>query len=672
MRGVIGVLIERKKWFYSMKVRMYAIVGVAIAAILLLSIAVLYTQAQSKRMDREMNNVFTASQKGSSTEAALEALKMGELKLASSLNISEAELVSKKLAFIVQAVSEQQSLMAMLSSEAEREGLQALGKLKEGTVAYQDVLNKLTDNITAVNALTTDMIYSASSFENSVRGRGELSLLSQMLMLRQLEKDFLWRRDTGNGDPFKKTMKDMELQLKQSATFMEAERTILLRNIAKYGDSFQSLLELIQVQEGLKTEASQLNAGMQTQVTAINEMLRSELTRIENKKSALTKQLNVLFVVFSMLAIALMCIIGVLLGRSIIATIRTLQNGARVIGQGDLSHRVIVKDHGELGELAASFNEMAAKVGSSFRSVVEVSGQLAASSQTLSAAFEETAAHTDQANHTIQAAAEQASEQSHTMNEGLLWIDRIDRQLKDVHQSSEDINRLTQRCEQSSMNGMEQASVMENAYTDHITTSEQLSVHIQETVQCASDITHMVGAIKDISDMIGLIALNASIEAARVGEEGLGFAVVAKEIGILAKQTKSQLTGIQNITSKLASQMTQLTSGVQQLEDSGKKQGQAVRVTKASFADIAGQMEGVASEILRIGQAIAEVSQSSSQLVSSMHNVKALSSQSVNLFQDMSAASLEQLAAVGQMNEEAAELAALSERLIEEAEQFKL
>ncbi|RAX55676.1 methyl-accepting chemotaxis protein [Helicobacter monodelphidis] len=136
------------------------------------------------------------------------------------------------------------------------------------------------------------------------------------------------------------------------------------------------------------------------------------------------------------------------------------------------------------------------------------------------------------------------------------------------------------------------------AAVEEITSSMQnVSTKTTEVIQQSEDIKNILGIIRDIADQTNLLALNAAIEAARAGEHGRGFAVVADEVRNLAERTGKSL-------SEIEANANTLIQGINDMAESIKEQ--TVGITQIN--DAVSQLEGVTHEILDIANQSQEIS----------------------------------------------------------------
>ncbi|ANE45165.1 hypothetical protein SY83_01120 [Paenibacillus swuensis] len=640
--------------------------GIAVLSLVLLSLAVFYTQWESRRSDERVKNVLEAKDAGARIRETLSEIELGESQLLAALDPKLGDDVKQSLTRLDTSIREYQ----VISGNAEEAS--AVSQMGKDAASYGKGFEGLIGNVGDMNALTTDMVYSATSFENTVRANNQLELLSGMLYLRQTEKDFLWRRDAAVAETFLNRFREMRASLQGSTVMLEAERAILMRNLNKYGELFERLVALAQSQTQLTSDLQNNQQRLQKQISSVNNRLAQNLIEMEQDRDRTRSGMTVLLGLSAAVAVLLMIWIGLAITRALFTSIEELLKGARIIGQGNLLYRVSGVKGKELSELADGFNDMAAHVGAAFRGVLDASNQLSDSASALAAASQQTEAHTEEAGAAVRQIAAGAGEQERRMSEGLGQLADIDVQIRQVNDSAERIALLTSGSQQLGERGLAEMERLSLAHAKYSEVSAKLIEDVRETSDNGKAIVRMVDTVRQMSEMINLIAINASIEAAHAGAHGRGFAYVAKEIKKLADKTKSEVRRIDETIGRMEGGMSHLREGVRLLELGATEQDAAVQKTEEAFGSIATQMQRMAGDIEAIRLSFGEVKASSGQLVGGMHEIELISRESAAASDGIVSVSDEQLQAVRAIRQEAEQVQMLADRLVAEAGKFRL
>jgi methyl-accepting chemotaxis protein len=372
------------------------------------------------------------------------------------------------------------------------------------------------------------------------------------------------------------------------------------------------------------------------------------------------------------IALAVGAVVVYFIVNSITKPLKSLVNVSEKIGQGDLTEIVEVKSKDELGQLGNSFNQMAANLRQLVEQVGNNAEQVAASAEELSASAEQTGKATEQIAHTIQEVAvgtdkqmNSVEESSRTINELAVGIQQIANNGQNVDAS---VSHTLKRAEEGAKN-IQLAIKQMSAISD---TFGNLSDSVKALGERSNEISQIVQVITDISSQTNLLALNAAIEAARAGEHGKGFAVVADEVRKLAEQSSNSaqqiaqlITAIQEETNKTVQSMDYATKEV--TEGIG-----VVNLSGESFEQIQHSVSEVASQIEQVSSSVQQISAATEQVIDSIHLISEVAEVAAAGTQNVSAATEEQLASMEEIAASASSLTNMAEELQNTIGKFKV
>ncbi|WAN08661.1 methyl-accepting chemotaxis protein [Stutzerimonas balearica] len=375
----------------------------------------------------------------------------------------------------------------------------------------------------------------------------------------------------------------------------------------------------------------------------IRETLLPSLDSLLNQRIAKAQRVLMLNVAVSLLALLLIGYLSAGAYFSVMTSVRRLREGSGRLAAGDLTARIELDTRDELRQVAASFNEMAAAMRGLIGSIRDNSDHVADSARSLVTA-------SGQIHVATQCQSDAASSMAAAVEQMTVGIEHIAR-------NAGEADSLAHRSGELSRQGGEiVAAVVEEIRQIAASVSE--SAHtVAELGERSGQISAIVQVIGDIAAQTNLLALNAAIEAARAGEQGRGFAVVADEVRKLAERTAQSTREI----GEMVAAIQQGTSGaVQGMEQGVTRVNEGVvRAQRAGEAmhgirEAANQVQGTVAEI---SHALREQSAASAEIA-----------QKVSMIAQMAE---ENGSAVGSNHQTASRLSDLAGTLLDNVSRFK-
>ncbi|MCZ4128992.1 methyl-accepting chemotaxis protein [Stutzerimonas balearica] len=375
----------------------------------------------------------------------------------------------------------------------------------------------------------------------------------------------------------------------------------------------------------------------------IRETLLPSLDSLLNQRIAKAQRVLMLNVAVSLLALLLIGYLSAGAYFLVMTSVRRLREGSGRLAAGDLTARIELDTRDELRQVAASFNEMAAAMRGLIGSIRDNSDHVADSARSLVTA-------SGQIHVATQCQSDAASSMAAAVEQMTVGIEHIAR-------NAGEADSLAHRSGELSRQGGEiVAAVVEEIRQIAASVSE--SAHtVAELGERSGQISAIVQVIGDIAAQTNLLALNAAIEAARAGEQGRGFAVVADEVRKLAERTAQSTREI----GEMVAAIQQGTSGAVQ----GMEQG-VIRVNEGVVrAQRAGEaMHGIREAANQVQGTVAEIS----------HALREQSAASAEIAQKVSMIAQmaeENGSAVGSNHQTASRLSDLAGTLLDNVSRFK-
>ena len=341
--------------------------------------------------------------------------------------------------------------------------------------------------------------------------------------------------------------------------------------------------------------------------------LRKENDRVANlltkQSEASYERAKLLSTTVGALTLLFVVIVAWLLIRQIRNPVMILLEQTRQVAAGNLTSQLDMKQfsHDELGKLAQGFNEMQ----SNLRMLVnEVSGSVVQ----LGAAAEEISA-------VAQQSANNMGAQQHELNQLATAMNEMQATVQEVARNTNDAASAATSASDTAAQGSETVNDSIGRIEKVATAIEETALVIRQLGDDSRNIGMVLEVIQGIAEQTNLLALNAAIEAARAGEQGRGFAVVADEVRTLAKRTQDSTSQINHIISELQQRANEAGVTMQQSQDMMSETVHRAREAGASIAEISSSVNSISHMNIQIATATEEQGAVSEELNRNVVNI---------------------------------------------------
>ncbi len=448
-------------------------------------------------------------------------------------------------------------------------------------------------------------------------GSGNTALQdSRKRILSSFEQTIAVVEQMGTSSAVTKEEKECFLQTKQDSGKYQTVVKELIDKLGT-GDASSALGEIGQTETAYTTLSQGLYALLH---------LEEKLSETQYASAGKTYKIGLgimglILVIALILSVAVSMIMKALILSPITRTVDVIE----AVAEGDLTKRIDVTSQDEIGEMARHFNAFADKLQNAITHVAESSNEVSSAANTLDGATEQMAAGVDEAAmqvNTVAAASEEMSKTSSEIAQNCVAAVRSAELAGESVNTGETIIQAT-------------IAVM-NRISNRVTESAGI---IRSLGTRSDQIGEIVGLINDVADQTNLLALNAAIEAARAGEHGRGFAVVADEVRKLAERTghatgeiSDTIHAMQVETKKAVSSMEEGVSEVGVGTSEAAKSGEALR-------DILLQINKVTGEINQIAVASEEETATTNEIATSIQRISEVMQGTAQKIQENSSAS---------------------------------
>ncbi len=505
----------------------------------------------------------------------------------------------------------------------------------------------------------------SSNIENQVRAINNLFLFND----NTYKDEYLQLKESG------KTLQNNLMQLSNSE-----ETTQLINEIEEWSQYIED--EVITYYDGgnhyqalrsFKNEAQPVSQEILENLHTLSE-------QIEENTSASIQSINdkaewMAGIGFS--GAVLVIIIGVtaafLMARMIVTPVKRVTNFMNVMETGDMTQENLqIKAKDELGQLATKMNDLqyglrdvVTKVAASTNDVKRQSDYLSQTAMEVKEGSEQIAVTMDELSQGAENQANSTAAIKEEMIQFNTKIQQVNQFGERIADTSEHVLTLTNTGSQFMNQSVKQMENIDSIVYHSVQKVKGLDEHTKQ-------ISKLVEVIQDIADQTNLLALNAAIEAARAGEHGKGFAVVADEVRKLAEQVSFSVQDITKIVVNIQQESNAVVDSLQlgyKEVGSGTKQ---MEQTEETFNEIFEAVSSMNNDIQQIAMNLQEIEQNNERIHHSIEEIASVSEEAAAGIEQVAASSQQSNSSMEEVSKSAMELAQYAEQLTTQVNRFKL
>lgn len=490
---------------------------------------------------------------------------------------------------------------------------QALDNFIQQTASYEQQFNAVVAEQKKVgldpeSGLYGELRKAAHQLENEFKALNQDKAMVSLLQLRRHEKDFMLRLDLKYLERFNTEFAQFSELLQAAAAGQSLQDAA-----ATYAKAFAGLVEGVQT-IGLKADVGLLGQmrkavhGTEQSLVALNKDTSAAL-------SSATQATQ--YLAFGLFSGVLIIVVSLVMATSR-SILRPIQNVCATIGliraDNDFRQRVEVDGKDEMTRLAVDFNEMLGDFQNLVKSV----------NQALEMLDQAAAELAESTTSTSQGMLQQQSESDMVATA----VTEMGVTIEQIAGNTENTANKADSTNQSALSSMREVEQTVSRIKALSTELQAATAVVGELEQDSATIGSVIDVIRGIAEQTNLLALNAAIEAARAGEQGRGFAVVADEVRSLAQRTAESTRQIETIIAGLQQRTKQIVSSMQACREQGESSAEQAGRTSVLLSTITVDVGHIMQMTTQIATAVEEQSHVAAEVNKNVVRIRDISQES--------------------------------------------
>ena len=461
----------------------------------------------------------------------------------------------------------------------------------------------------AIDTYTLQLLLTKSTSENNELKQNIDSMIEEIIEITNQYKTVDLTSEEAN------TFQAYQEKIKELSDSRNHVLALAIEN--KNEDAYQLYVQEV---SGKRAEVNELLSKLQ-------QLNQDYANSINQQNKADIKTATIILLAVIILSLVVSSAIGLLIVRLITRPITDIKDLLSRAEEGDFTVKGSYESKDELGTLTMSFNNMIEGLRAIIEKVTETSQQVAAASEQLTASAEQTTSATEHVASTIQEIASGSEAATVRLEQNSNSLHEIFQGVLRISEGSTNVSELSKESAKEAEIGSEivDRNLIQMGF---IQESVSKSNEVIETLSHRSrEIGKILEVISGIADQTNLLALNAAIEAARAGEHGKGFAVVADEVRKLAEQSQLAATDINHLLHRIQEDTKIANEMMTQGQSEASEGITVIRTAGSSFSEIVNHINKVSTQMQEVSATAEEMAASSEEMNAALNNIASISNE---------------------------------------------
>jgi len=475
----------------------------------------------------------------------------------------------------------------------------------------------------------------------------------------------------------KKYVTNIKMGLSGYVYVMDYEGTMVMH--PKQEEIFQKNILKISIGEEIlknKTGTGEYEYNGVKKLVAYNEDKDMGLIYVANiptsEFTGTSKTVMSLMLIIGVIALIVSSIIAVLISKNLTNHINNVVRAMDMMSKGDFTIKVDVKGKDEIGIMANKINETMDQLRFSISGVKENSSNVDSMSTTLASTSKEMNIAASEVASAIEEIANGAANQTRELLDITKHLDMFNDELNDIHNKISNVNASSKDAEDKAVLGKEYIESLTSSITKVKQSFLVVNTKINGLGSTVSEIGKITDSINEISEQTNLLALNAAIEAARAGEQGKGFAVVADEVRKLAEESSKASGEIMSLINLVSKETEEVIDTSRQMDDLIGDQANVVEKTIQSFDNILESVQKIAPMVDETYSSVKNAIKGKDIVVNKIEGIASVAEEVSASTEEISASAEELLSSTEEVTGVALQLDDSVNDLISKVEVFKI